>query len=107
MELATQLYVRTAEKKLAAYSQSLTTPMGTWTPATQTTTQEHDMPRYQVYVTGGLEDDFEITADDPSEAFKLAEEQFREDHPGMWSEVNAGSYEIIGGEDETGLDDGF
>jgi len=65
------------------------------------------MPKYQVYVTGNIDDDFEVTADDPTEAFKLAEAQFRDDHPEIWSDVSATSYEVISGEDEAELDDGY
>ena len=78
------------------------------------TTQTNDyqrkiMPKYQVYVTGTVDDDFEITANDPTEAFKTAEELFRKKYLEVdpWGDVSAGSYEVVGGEDEAERNDGY
>jgi len=64
------------------------------------------MPKYTVYVTGSLDDDFEVEADDPTEAMEKANNLFRDTYNEMWSDVNTESYELIGAGDYDELDDG-
>ncbi len=63
------------------------------------------MPSYKVYVTASLDDDFDVDAANPTEAMKLAEEEFKRTYQQMWSGVDATSYEVLS--DETELDDGY
>ena len=63
--------------------------------------------KYQVFVTGNLDDDFEIEADNPTEAMEKAEEEFRNTHQLPWSEVNTDSYELVGPGEADDLDDGY
>lgn len=54
------------------------------------------MPKYYVQVTGNLDDEYEIEAEDGYEAESLAEDRFINDHGSvMWSGVQAWDAEEI------------